>query len=277
MIATWLLLIGEALLMVVGLIVGSVTALMPEMVLRQRAWFSIGEGGKEREMEGEGWSGMGREGQGVGGWQRGTTGGAVGAHRRALSPPAPPPPAAAAQFLWLLGLLFFTAGACAYVTASLGLFASLLWLMASAIWLVRTPRQRPLKGRRATRGHLQVVVAALVSRHPGTRRPPTLTPAQVAYYVRLHGTWAYFVPVMVRTTRKRWGRRRGEGGTGRAAAGRLPVPAAPFTVSARVPRKDITRSSHHPARRTLPDARRPLRRRRPPRRAPSRAPSRRRA
>ena len=86
------------------MIVGSVTSLMPEMVLRQRAWFSI-----------------------------------------------------ASQLLFTLGMAFFVIGAACYVTQSLGLLASLLWLVASTLWLI-------------------------------------------SFWVRLHGTWLYFVPLMAFAT-----------------------------------------------------------------------------
>lgn len=97
-------LVSQLLLMVVAMIVGSVTSLMPDMVLRQRSWFAV-----------------------------------------------------ASQFMFTVGMAYFVAGAAAFVTASLGLFGALLWLVASTLWLV-------------------------------------------AFYVRLHSTWLYFVPLMAFAT-----------------------------------------------------------------------------
>ena len=100
LIGSFIYLVSQSLLMITALIVASVTSLMPEMSLRQRAWHSI-----------------------------------------------------ASQFMFLLGMSFFVVGAACYVTQSLGLLASLLWLVASTMWIV-------------------------------------------AFFVRLRGTWLYFVPLM---------------------------------------------------------------------------------
>lgn len=206
--------------MVVGLIVGSVTALMPEMVLRQRAWFSIGEArrhgrrvGVLREM-----ARRLRRGGGVG----------VGVDRNDHSRDCRCPPRPLVPLRHCSRAVPVAAGP----SVLHGRRVRVRHRVARAVRVAAVAHgDRHLAGacaggRRAEGRCRGTDDGAAFRRYlstrplpagrvPLTRRAPL---AQVAYYVRLHGTWAFFVPIMV----SRGVEGAPEGGRGRARRLRSP-------------------------------------------------------